>query len=350
MTKRLIALWILLIIQLITAVVLWWPQQTGPLTGQPWLGFKAAQVTTITLTEGSSQNGKPPASLTLAKKAGHWQLPADHNFPADAAKVRRLLESLAGLKGSLPVAVTTDAAKRFHVAKHDFATHLVLKNGTKMLADVYVGNAAGANRVYLRQADQAPIETHSLPARLLDTDAKRWRDKQLLHLPNNKVTEVVLPRVTLKHHGSSWQGLKPDGTRVTLDAAKTQALVKQLTQLNYVSAVPKQAAAKPSFSARVTMADKTLTYSFTRQSANTSTSKHAQHNKVTWTLVRSDLPWAFTLSTDAVKSFKQVDIAALRAAPITPKTSHASGSGATASGVTNGAAVKKGLSKGGYTG
>lgn len=326
MTKRLIALWILLIAQLVVAVFLWWPHQRGPLTGQPWLSFKADQVSSITLTAGGQQAGQHASSLTLAKKDSHWVLPDAHNFPADPNKVSRLLDAIAGLKGTLPVAVTKDAAKRFHVANNKFETHLLLKGGSQTLANVYIGNAAGANLVYLRRADQSAIETNNLAVRLLDTGIKSWRDKQLLHLTNSQVTQLVLPQVTLKHHGSSWQALESDGSTVALSASKTQALVNQLTQLNYIDAAPQQVASKPAFTARVKMANKVLTYAFIRKSVTTAGGKDAPHHKVTWFMTRSDLPWRFKVSADTINSLEKGSIADLRAKPAKPKTSQASNS------------------------
>lgn len=315
-TKRLTALWILLGIQILAAIWLWWPRQSGPATGQPWLSFSPQAVTRITLTDGSTSRDQ---ALVLEKQDGTWLLPNANDFPAATSRVKQLLDTLDGLKGTLPVAVTEDAAKRFHVAAGEFETRVTLGAGKKQLAQVYVGNAAGANRAYLRRAGSDVIEAHTLPSRLLSADADNWRDPQILHLSSDDVGKVVLPHVTLVRQKAGWEA---KGSKATLDAGKTRALVERLTHLGFVKVLGKKAdhpLKTTTFKISLRDNGKTLVYHFAKVRTKPGKKNGGKQKsaKATWHMTRSDLPYVFTVSGDAAKKLQQASAKLLAK---TPKT------------------------------
>ncbi len=317
MGKRLGGLWILLALQILAAIWLWWPRASGAVTGQPWLSFSPQDVTQITFTDGSSDKH---VTLTLQKHDGAWRLPKADDFPADGTKVKHLLHAVAGLKGTLPVAVTHDAARRFHVAKDRFQTRVALNAGSKTVAKFYVGNAAGANRVYLRRAGSNVIEANALPSWLVSSSVSDWRDHDLLHLSADKVEKLVLPHVTLVKQKDAW---KAAGTSGAIDEDKVKSLVQHLTQLDFDGVAEKQAEhpLKASFKVSVNEDGKTLTYAFAKVPAkgDQSHAQDKQHTKPRWHMTRSDLPYVFTVSGDDVKPLRDATAASLAQQAKKPK-------------------------------
>lgn len=308
--KRLGSLWILLAIQILAAIWLWWPHPSGAATGQPWLALTPGTVTRIALTDGSSGE---PATLTLQKQDGMWRLPDADDFPADAAKVKHLLHAVAGLRSTLPVAVTHAAAKRFHVARHQYQTRVTLDAGKRQLARFYVGNSAGADRVYLRRADSHVVEANMLPSWLVSPHASDWRDHAILHLANDKVTKLVLPEVTLVRQKGGWtaaSGATP------LDKAKVHSLVQKVTRLDFTDVTGAKAGhpLHPTFTASVDSDGKALTYDFAPTPAKPG-KPGTQQTETTWQLTRSDLPYVFTVSDQTIKALQGASIKSLAATP-----------------------------------
>jgi hypothetical protein len=305
---RLGGLWILFAVQILVAIWLWWPRQRGPVTGQPWLTFSPKAVTTITLTNGGSDKHH---TLTLQKHDDKWRLPGAGDFPADSAKVDGLLSALASLKGSLPVAVTRDAAQRFHVAKNQYEEKLTLTAGSKQLAQLYVGNAAGANLVYLRRAGDHVIEANTLPSRLVSASDSDWRDQHLLRFAADSVHKLVLPHLTLVKQGSGWTA---KDSKTALDPSKVKALVGQLAQLDFTKVLGKKAEYAPSatsFQVSVDAKGQKLVYDFA--AVHPEKGKPGKGNKkaapkTVWRMTRSDLPYVFTVSSELAGKLKNDDV------------------------------------------
>jgi hypothetical protein len=202
--------------------------------------------------------------------------------------------------------VTEDAAKRFYVAKDQYATRVTLKDGKQKLAQVYVGNAAGANMVYLRKAGNSTIEANDLSSWLLSTTADGWRDQRLLYLGDANVSKLVLPKLTLVRQKGDWQA---SGSKATLDQNRVQALVKQVAQMDFLDVVGKKDKAHPlQASFTVTLVDKTskeslpLTYTF---------AKTGDKKNISWQMERSGTPFVFTVSQSLVDSLQGASIKSL---------------------------------------
>ena len=65
---------------------------------EPLVAFDADAVTEIAIDQSGGD------SVVIHRAEDGWTLPGLYDFPADGAKVKKLLESLHGLKKGLPVA------------------------------------------------------------------------------------------------------------------------------------------------------------------------------------------------------------------------------------------------------
>ncbi|MEZ5535595.1 MAG: DUF4340 domain-containing protein [Thiolinea sp.] len=200
------------------------------------------------------------SNIELKKSGDRWQT-AD-GFPANAAKVTGLLDKLAELKYGLPVGVSEDALSRFKVADDDFERHLLLKQGDKVLADLYLGSGAGARQSHVRRAAEQTVYTTALGSYDLAEDAGEWQDKTVLQLDEKSVKTVELGELKLekiskdKETAPVWQAAKlADGK--LLNQANINEALQPLWNLRFAEVLGKEAQdsyglAKPALTLKLT--------------------------------------------------------------------------------------------------
>src|SRR5699024_6487770 len=119
-----------------------------------------------------------------------WRLPDKHDISANSDKLKQLVEQLDSVHPGLPVAVSADAQKRFHVAAKQFERHVVLKTADGTAADVYLGKSAGAGRLYARLAGDKAIQDISLPLWRVSAKTDDWLDKTSLAADTEQLKQV----------------------------------------------------------------------------------------------------------------------------------------------------------------
>jgi hypothetical protein len=85
-------------------------------------GFDHAKVTRVRLFASGAE--KP--GVDLVKKGPTWVVASHSDYPADAAKVKGLLEPLAKLAAGEPIATSATRHKQLRVADRDFDRKIVL--------------------------------------------------------------------------------------------------------------------------------------------------------------------------------------------------------------------------------
>lgn len=194
----------------------------------PLLGFERSAVDHLRI----EHTGADP--LTLEHHDGRWVIANLDGFPAAENKVEGLLKRLAGLQKRLPVATSAEGQARFKVAGDDFEGRIVLKQGDETLATLYLGDAAGFRRRYVRagddpavfEADLGPAETTARP--------DDWIDRAWLHQDLRDIQRIELPEVRLARpdEGDGWQLVDAgDGEQLDQEAAKD--LASQLALLTF---------------------------------------------------------------------------------------------------------------------
>ena len=136
-----------------------------------FLEFDAATVDAITV---AGEEG----TVALARSDDAWQLA--NGLPADAGKIDRVLEKLAGAAGGWPVATTESAMVRFEVAESAHQRRITLGTGEDIVADIYLGTSPGYQKTHARHVsggEAYAIEFANYEAGL---DASDWLKKSLL--------------------------------------------------------------------------------------------------------------------------------------------------------------------------
>jgi len=237
-------------------------------SGAALLTFKAGDVDGIVIEGGNK------AVIKLVRHDG-WQTAS--GFPADGHRIGTLLQRLQDLKHGLAVATTPSALSRFKVAKENFERHLILRKGDREVAELYLGNGAGARQSYARGAQDQAIYAVHLGSYELPLKEHEWQDKTLLQLRSSEVTAIEMQAVKLtrtialdQEQPASWMSDQiPAGKR--LDQGAITRVLDMLQSLRFSKVLGTQVPAgfyivHPALSFNVTYQGKQRQYRFVKQS------------------------------------------------------------------------------------
>jgi hypothetical protein len=182
----------------IIAVALWLSSQRhlerSIVAGQPVLpDLRPAlnSVNEVRLIKGDGSR------TTLKKRESDWVV-AERDYPADSGRVRKLLLDLADLK--VVEEKTRDPANYPKLGVEDVTvanasgTKVEIADGKKPV-DLIVGKSAGMKSGYVR-VPSAQQSLLAAPQIIVDADPKRWLDRTLLDIAQERVKEVAVTPAT----------------------------------------------------------------------------------------------------------------------------------------------------------
>jgi Domain of unknown function (DUF4340) len=109
-------------------------------------GLDAAKVTRVRLFAAGAE--KP--GVDLVKKGADWVVASHSDYPADAAKVKGLIEPLAKIAAGDPIATSSARHKQLRVADRDFDRKIVLDVEGAGEKTLVIGNPVGSRRTAIR--------------------------------------------------------------------------------------------------------------------------------------------------------------------------------------------------------
>ncbi|HOX43863.1 MAG TPA: DUF4340 domain-containing protein [Myxococcota bacterium] len=189
-------------------------------------GLAQKDVTRLTL------EGEDGARLELAREGPGWVLPGQSGYPADGAKIERLLGQLLELRARLLVARGAGHQADLEVAPGRFRRKLTLRAGERSLELFVGGRRAGFTQVRLGQE----VDTYGVDALdewQLPTAPMDWLDKGGLAVPRERLVRLEVARgervLRLARVGGEW---RLGEERVP--ARKAEELVDQIARLEPV--------------------------------------------------------------------------------------------------------------------
>lgn len=217
--------------QLLLAAVLHFgntrPAAVAEASDRPLATFERDAVDAVRIEGG---DGK---TLRVERGGDGWRLPGSDGFPARSEAVERLLRALEGFENRLPVARSSSAHERFHVASDSYERRVTLLGDGTALATVYFGSSAGTGRVYARAEGRDMVYEVGFPLWHAAVDASKWHDTSLAQVEPSSVAQVRMPgfRVRRADGGQGWK-LVTDGQQepASADAGATAKLVRRLAQ------------------------------------------------------------------------------------------------------------------------
>jgi hypothetical protein len=178
-----------LAVQLVLAVVVFWPRSTaaGAEAGPLLENFSPGDVVSLTIKDADGNQ------VTLAKDADSWVLPEADNFPVNGDKVSTLLDTIGKLQTNRLVTRTQASQKRLQVADDDFVRLVELKLADGQTHKVYLGSSPSSGATHVR-ADSQPETYLTGDVRTYDVGASSgtWVDTQYYTVPTTSTLSLTL--------------------------------------------------------------------------------------------------------------------------------------------------------------
>lgn len=193
MKQRILFLSITLLGQLLLAGFLGMttPGISGVASSDPLFNFAIKDIDNITI----EQPNKNP--LIIVRRENKWLIPALSDFPALTVKVDGFIERVLGLKKRIPVATTADAIRRFKVSPESYEHKILLKNGEKLAATLWLGDSPGMRQIHGRANEDNAVYNLDFAAYEVNTDPNQWEDKTALTIKAEDITQINLPDTKL---------------------------------------------------------------------------------------------------------------------------------------------------------
>jgi hypothetical protein len=156
-------------------------------------GLKPAvnDVTEVRISKGDGTH------TTLRKRASDW-IVVEREYPADGGRVRKLLLDLGNLE--VVEEKTSDPANYSQLGVEDVAS--ATAEGTKLEAvtpsktyAVIVGKPSGTKSGFVRLVGE-PRSLLAAPQLSLDSDPKRWIERAILDIPQDRIKQVAVKPAT----------------------------------------------------------------------------------------------------------------------------------------------------------
>lgn len=235
---------LVLVLQLALAAFVGWRQlrPAAPPVAQPLVTADLSAIDRVEIdgpaTAAPRSPDTPPPTDTkieLVKQDGRWTLPGYHGVPADADKLKALLDRLHKGPRGLPVTTTTESLERFKVTDAEHERRLVAKAGDKVVATVYLGTAPSLRKAHLRSGDAEGVYAMEITANDFPLSGPEWIDPAMIRPAGDKLQSIELtpkggPAITLTRDGGDWKAAGLPAGR-TLDAKQAAALVDAMTGL-----------------------------------------------------------------------------------------------------------------------
>lgn len=153
-------------------------------------------------------SGKEKEELSLKKKSDSWFIAGKEDIPGNSTQIEAFLQTLARFKRGLAVATTKNGANRFEVSPENYSSHLILRSGDQIAADLYFGTSAGFKQLHTRTAESDEVVTVALNRNDVSPKIEQWIKKDILQLPQDQVAGIDIGNYSIVRHGENgWQGL-----------------------------------------------------------------------------------------------------------------------------------------------
>lgn len=185
-----------LVIQIVIALVVLWPQasvsggESAPLLGEMEVG----DIVSLTIEDDKGER------ITLSKETGNWVLPEADDYPAVNDTVDALLEKLVAVKTDRLVTRTASSHQRLQVAVDDFVRRVDLETAAGETITLFLGSSPsyGATHVRLSGQDEAYM-AGDLSSWEVNATANNWVDSTYLSVPQEEIN-----RITLQNGNGEW--------------------------------------------------------------------------------------------------------------------------------------------------
>ena len=179
----------ILAIQVVLAVVLFWPRSTvSEVANAPLLAdVKAADVAGLVITDRDGN------TVELARSGDAWVLPRRDDYPALTDRVNELLGKIEKIRTNRLIAQTEGSHKTLQVADNDYVRKIELRVGDSVTRTLYIGVAGGGSAVHVRADEQAEVYlTSEVLSWDVNAQESSWVDTLFFTVPQTATVGITL--------------------------------------------------------------------------------------------------------------------------------------------------------------
>ena len=174
---------LILIIQLILVLFVWWPFQNESHSKKSLFSeLNWDEIKSITITDQKN-------NIVLEKVNNQWVVPDQFNFPADSNKVAGIFDKLKSIQPGFVVGQTENSFKRLEVSKEKFQKKISFSKDQGF----YLGTSPQFRKIHIRRfEDKEVFSTDQIASYDFPMDSKEWLNKVLLKVDSSKVQSIKI--------------------------------------------------------------------------------------------------------------------------------------------------------------
>jgi len=205
-------------------------------------GIKIDQIDKIEITRnGQTVSLEKQANTNTGSSQAKWKIGETKDFYADTAQISLALDNLGqAISGNMDI-ISDNADRQKEFNADSSGVEVKLYNGSKKLADFYVGKLANDySSTYI--ANVAGPATYSVKVNLNSVfNQADWRDLTIFSSAKDQLTKIRMQypdrEFTMEKKGDSWIGILPSGFNVNQNKVdKILTIMSNLT----AAAIPEQ--------------------------------------------------------------------------------------------------------------
>lgn len=180
-------------------------------------------------------------TLEFARSGDDWSFAS--GVPADAEKIREVVDKLTAVDPGWPVARTEDSQERFRVTAGDHERRVVFFAGEEPLAEIYLGTSPGFRRIHARRADSGDVYSIDFAVYELPLSDSDWLDKALLRAQGEVSALVREEHWSLRRDEGAWRlttvaPAQEPGTLIDADQDAATRLIERVANLRVTGFAP----------------------------------------------------------------------------------------------------------------
>ncbi len=228
MNKKISLLAAFLGLQLVIAIAIFivGNQSSSNFISETLIRFDSAQIDKIVISEADTE-------ISLLQDDKQWRL-ASNGLLIAQEKLTGLLDKLAGLKTTWPVASTPSSHERFEVAENQYRRKITLLSDGNTVAELYLGTSPGFKKSHVRMANADEVYALALNSYDLSIAENDWLDTSLLAV--DLVMRITAEGYTLVKQSDQWQ-LQPSQEERQVLQDKVAQLAKAIANFNVQSVI-----------------------------------------------------------------------------------------------------------------
>lgn len=227
MTRGNKILLVALVVQVALAVVMLTRDRGGGMAALVEVAPKLVptEVTKVVVSDGTSE-------VAMAASGADWTLTSHYGYPADKAKVVKLLTDLSVMKarGALSTGVARHAQLGVGDDKFERKVTVTTASGDRVF---FIGKNAGGRQTAVRRGGESAVYgVAGISSYAIDPSPRAWIDPTYATVATDDVAAIDVQQgaalVSLDRTSGAWTLVENGGAPATVDAAKADNLLSNL--------------------------------------------------------------------------------------------------------------------------